>query len=436
MNRGLFGILTAILVLFILLEVSYQAYNAAHDEYTTETAQTFSSADTVSFKGLYVRSEEVIRKNYTGALSYTVGDGGKVASGSVVAYVYNSESDIERNLDIKALEDEVELLKSAQNPGTVLTAQPDFIASLINEEYQSVSSLLAKNDISDLRSHRDNLFRLMCIYQISVGQEENYDERIAALSAQAAQMRTARTGYKDTVTSPDSGYFVSFTDGFESKLRYDRTDELTREQIEEYIDKADDAAARPKSDVGRLIKGYNWKIAGIIDNSANVFNAGDTVKLSFASVSDEVTATIERLDDTEDPEHAVVILRCEEMTYSLVGMRCDNIRMTLHDFEGIRVPREALRFNKNNEKGCYVLWGKRVLFKKVEPIYECDEYLLSKLTSDENYVCVYDNIIIEGVDTAAYMANSDEEIRPNEDDEYPIEYYTNAAQTQGDEQDG
>ena len=113
----------------------------------------------------------------------------------------------------------------------------------------------------------------------------------------------------------------------------------------------------------------------------------------------------------------MLILRCDEMTYDLVQKRVERVEMTLNDFEGIRVPREALRFNKNNEKGCYVLWGQRVLFKKVDTIFEDNDYILSRITSDESYVCVYDDIIIEGVDTAAYMANSDEVVTVAENDE-------------------
>lgn len=127
-------------------------------------------------------------------------------------------------------------------------------------------------------------------------------------------------------------------------------------------------AGRSKNEIGKLIKGYNWKIAGIIDNSDSVYNPGDSVKLSFASTPDTVTAVIESLEPTDDPSEWVLILRCDEMTYDLVQKRVERVEMTLNDFEGIRVPREALRFNKNNEKGCYVLWGQRVLFKKVDTI--------------------------------------------------------------------
>ena len=58
-----------------------------------------------------------------------------------------------------------------------------------------------------------------------------------------------------------------------------------------------------------------------------------------------------------------------------------------------------------------------MLFKKVDTIFEDNDYILSRITSDESYVCVYDDIIIEGVDTAAYMANSDEVVTVAENDE-------------------
>ena len=238
-----------------------------------------------------------------------------------------------------------------------------------------------------------------------------------------------RKTYKKAITSDDSGYFVSYTDGYEKKLNLDDTSDITADVIKDVIaNEKSMRAGRSKNEIGKLIKGYNWKIAGIIDNSDSVYNPGDSVKLSFASTPDTVTAVIESLEPTDDPSEWVLILRCDEMTYDLVQKRVERVEMTLNDFEGIRVPREALRFNKNNEKGCYVLWGQRVLFKKVDTIFEDNDYILSRITSDESYVCVYDDIIIEGVDTAAYMANSDEVVTVAENDEE--ELYPHASVTE------
>lgn len=427
MENGIMKVLFVLLAGLILCSVFNSVYTNVTEEYKTQTAVIYSSADKVSFRGVYIRDESVIKKSYTGVLSYPISDGSKVANGSVVAYVYENESDIEINRKIQELSDEIDLLKAAQNPGTVLTADPAFISSLISQRYQSVATKLAKRDISDIKSQRDDLLTLMSIYQISVKQEDGYDDRIAELNGQIDELVKKRKNSKSEIVSPDSGYFVSSTDGYESVLTIDNSGKLSAETIKDVIaNESSVKASRDKNEIGKLVRGYNWKIAGVIDNSESVYNPGNTVKLSFASTPDTVTATIEALEPTEDPEEWVLILRCEEMTFDLVQKRVERVEMTLNDFEGIKVPREALRFNKNNEKGCYVLWGQRVLFKKVDPIFESEDYMLSRLTSNEEYVCVYDDIIIEGVDTAAYMANSDE-IAEEEEPEEEIPHYTEAA---------
>ena len=421
MGNRLINFLFVLVGTLIVIIISHQFLDKINSRYDIEVAGEYSSADTVSFKGLFIRDEEVINERFSGVLSYPVTDGGKVAKGSVVAYVYNSEKEIDTNRKIEELEDAEDLLRSAQNPGTVQTADPAQISSLISEEYQTITSLLAKNDIAELKAHRDNLFTLMCIYQIAVDQEHGYDQKIADLAAKQAELRKDQRDHRDAIQSPDSGYFVSYSDGFEKELTFDNADELTADKINDIIERVKQGSRG--EGLGKLIKGYDWKIAGVIDNSANIFNPGDKVTLSFASVSDKVRATIERLTDISDGK-AVVVLRCDEMTYNLVRLRTDKVNMTLHDFEGIRVPRSAVRFNRNNEKGCYVLWGQRVLFKKIDEIYENDEYLLSRITSDENYVCVYDNIIKNGVDTFAYLANVEEETTAQTEEEQKVEYFS------------
>ena len=429
-NNGIMRLLLILLALFILCAVFSQVYTSVREEYKTETAVIYSSADKVSFRGVYIRDESVIRKSYSGVLSYPVTDGSKVANGSVVAYVYGNEADIELNSRMDSIRQEIELVEAAQNPGTTLTAEPGFISSLISEKYQTVSTLLAKKDISDIKTHRDELLTLMSIYQISVKQEKDYDQRIAQLEQELAGLEAQKKNYTSTVTSPDAGYFVSYTDGYENSLKFDKAAEITADTIKDVIaNEKKVREGRSKNEIGKLIRGYNWKIAGIIDNSGSVYNPGNEVKLSFASTPDTVTAVIEALEPTDNPQEWVLVLRCDEMTYDLVQKRTERVEMTLNDFEGIRVPREAIRFNKNNEKGCYVLWGQRVLFKKIDPIFEDSGYILSRITSDENYICVYDDIIIEGVDTAAYMANSDETEEPAEVDEIEIYSQTSASET-------
>ncbi len=408
-NDNLMSVISVLFAICLIALVFHQAYDTVTEEYTTETALSYSSADTISFRGVYIRDESVINEYINGVLCYEVSDGSKVGNGSVIANVYSSENEIEIVEQIEAVREEISLLESAQNPGTTSTAEPQFIADLISEDYQSLTTALAKSSVSDIADLRDNILTHMCIYQISIGKENNYNTRINNLYSELSTLLSKQVSAKKTIYSSDSGYFVSYTDGYESELNTDMTDELTVADIKEIIANGGTKASSSTIEIGKLVKGYNWKIAGVIDNSAHVYNAGDEVTLSFSSVSDVVTAIIERLDETENEDEYIIVLRCEEMTHDLVQKRVERVEMTLNDFEGIKVPRNAIRFNQNNEKGVYVLWGQRVLFKKLDVIFESDDYVLSKITADEDYVCIYDEIILEGVDTADYMANLDDD---------------------------
>ena len=61
------------------------------------------------------------------------------------------------------------------------------------------------------------------------------------------------------------------------------------------------------------------------------------------------------------------------------------------------MPREAIRFNSKKEKGVYVILGQDVQFKKIDIVYEGEDYVLSKNTSNEDYLLLYDQILLEAV---------------------------------------
>ena len=83
-------------------------------------------------------------------------------------------------------------------------------------------------------------------------------------------------------------------------------------------------------------------------------------------------------------------------------------------YEGLKVPREAIRFadvketytdENGNEKeklmtskGVYIRKGEQVLFKKIDVRFEGNDYVLSKVHPESEYLQLYDDIMLEGVD--------------------------------------
>ncbi len=394
MNTITVRILVFFLSLFILITVSSQISLQFDDDYVTETAVIYSSAEKVTFQGIYVRNETVINDSVNGVLSYPNPDGSKIANGSVVAYVYGSENDIFINQRIEKLKEEVELLESAQNPGTTAVAEPEFISSFIDEQYQTIAFLIAENDLENLAEERKKLQTLMGIYQIVINEETDFNNEIDRLNAEIRELEKRKRSPKSVITSDITGYFISYTDGFEGKLSPESVGNITVDEIEDIISNSKNSEKR--NVVGKIVDGYEWKMVGIVNSKKTMFNVGSSVTVNFASTPDSVTAVIEDIIETDNPEKSIIVLSCDELTYNLVQRRVERVEIILNDYEGIKVPRKAIRFNKNNDKGVYILLGQRIAFKKIEPIYECDEYILSQITSDDDYISVYDDIICEG----------------------------------------
>lgn len=397
-------VLVLILSIFMLVTVFHQFVQVFEDDYTTETATVYSSAEKVTFNGVYVRNETIVSGRKNGVLSYPSSDGSKVAKDSVVAYVYRSANDIYINQQIESLKNEVEILKKEQSPGTTVVAQPEFISSLIDEKYRTITTLAARNDLSSLRSESDDFQMLTGIYQIVIGEETDYNDRIEQLEKQIKLLEAKQNNPIDIITVPNSGYFISYVDGYEDILSTNKLSSITADDIKEVI-KNDgyNAAKVSKKAVGKIVDDYEWDLVGIVNPKDASFNPGKEVKVKLSSTPDLLTAKITDVIETDDPEECVIVLSCEKLNFNLVQYRTERVEIILDDFNGIKVPREAVRFNKNNEKGVYVLLGQRIAFKKVDVIYECDEYLLSAITSDTSYISVYEDIILSGEIPAEVM---------------------------------
>ena len=89
-------------VLLVLLSASVIAtfgtiiFHLVDTSYETETAMRAKADESKFFEGVYVRDETVLTYSDTGAISYQVPDGGKIAVNDVIAEIYPDESTIEK----------------------------------------------------------------------------------------------------------------------------------------------------------------------------------------------------------------------------------------------------------------------------------------------------------------------------------------------------
>lgn len=399
-----------VLILFVVIFISI-VYNFRNKESNTESALIAEVTDARQFKGVFIRDEIPVTYNGNGVLSYKVSDGGKLGKGSIIAEAYPDENQIAINRQIESLSKELAILEKIQNPGTLESAQPSSVSAGIEESYRSLLLCRDTGNREAFETSKEDLIVRMSTYQIITNEVSGFDQQISDIEAELQQLKDKSVKPVETVSSDRPAYFVSYCDGYEGELTSKNLDALTIGRIGEITD---DKQSDP-SVVGKLVEGYNWYIAGVVDNSRKEYNIGSNVKIRLESSSEYVDAVIYNIRDEGDPEQSIIILECSLFNYDLVQHRTEQVEIIMGEnyrgLKGLKVPREAIRFEKQKKvdesgepageesvKGVYILKGEQIEFKKIDVIYEGSDYVLSEIHEDDrSYLALYDDIMTEGV---------------------------------------
>jgi len=400
-----------VLILFLTVFVSI-FYNNGGRDYETESALMMQSTASSVTNGVFIRDETVVRYNGDGAVSYSVPDGGKLGNGSVIAEIYPSAEQIQINQQISSLEDELNLLKKIQNPGTIESAQPSSLSVLIQEQYRNLAYYRDLKNYSKIGDKEENLLIYMSTYQLLTDSSVNFTDRISDITSKINTLREKTVKPSDKIISDCSAYFVSYCDGYEEELTKSGVKNLTLE----YLKGVSDRKLSDANIIGKTLDSYEWYVAGIVDNTNKTYEAGQNIKIKTESAPDEYNAVIEDIWDEGNPAESIIIVSSDEFNYNLVQHRCERTEIIKGVYNGLKVPRKAIRFkyisetvedDKGNEKevsrkykGVYILQGEQVVFRKIDVIYEGSDYVLSNSEPDPKetgYLALYDDIIVEGL---------------------------------------
>ena len=410
-------------VLLVLLSASVIAtigtifYHFIDTSYETETAIRATADESKFFEGVYIRDEKVLTYSGTGAVSYQIPDGGKIAVNDVIAEIYPDESAIEKEQQINMLQSKLDVLERISNPGTLEQAQPADLSRQISQYYEKIVQCRDKEDLDDMTAAQQQFIESCSTYQIVISKGTvSFAQQISDLTAQIQTLQSEQETPIDTVTSDSSAYFVSHTDGLESTLTAEKLSDITPDQIRQVIqDSKDNQNETNPNIVGKSIAQYGWYMLGIIDNKDQKYQVGDAVKIRLMTSSATADATIQELRNTDEDGKVMVVLYSDTLTSDFVQNRTEDVEMVLGEYEGIKVPRNAIRFKDIEEtvtdeetgeektetvncRGVYVQDGEKIEFRRLDVVYEGSDYVLSKLNASDGYLMLYDSIIVEGID--------------------------------------
>ena len=391
-NPGKF-ISIAVSVLLIAY-VAYNIFNLIYDPVKTERALKVRVDDSITVAGVALRSERIVDTSSSGIVDYLVSDGSRVAKGERIANIYASASGADVEERLRETEAEISRLEAALGAqGSGVDAYS--IETNIRSGLAKLADACREGKLRNADSVMDEVLTGFNMRQVVQGKVGGFAARLEELKAERDRLKEKRVGEYDTVTSPDSGFFVSYTDSFEDAVDYDRITELTPKEISELCEKTPEVS--DGSGTGKLIDQYEWfYVAPISEDDAKRLEAGKTLPVRVSSsLAYEIYFTVEKLEKDDDGNCAV-IFSCNNINNELACVRVDRATLRLNSYSGVRVSADALRV-VDGEQGVYIARGQKVAFRKVDPIYTGDGYIVSRIKKDDpTMLQLYDDVIIGG----------------------------------------
>ncbi|MFI3169531.1 MAG: HlyD family efflux transporter periplasmic adaptor subunit [Faecalibacterium sp.] len=418
LSRAFFVFLFAVVV-YLFLQITI----ITNPSYTYETVIEYSYTDSITAKG-YVLFEETFVEG-SGNIGYLVEEGDRVSKGQTVAEYYTSDSERTLRLQLEETNAEIALLENSENTAGNL------VNNLVTQRNTAVYALLEQLDKGnyDTQDGESSFLLAQNKLQITTGDATDFSQRIDLLTEQSQTFTQALETLVE-ITAPTNGYFVS-KDAAQF-LSY-TMDDLLAMSIADFADSVGiNQQVNTDNIVGKVVSNYTWYFVGVcsIEESSR-FTEGSTLTLSFPDKTDTLfPATVVSVEQDQASDLMRVTLVCEYIGADALALGQETAEIIFKTYEGLRVPLAAVRMQAEEVlqpveeevgegadteeatlvepvvigeeyiKGVYVAYNGLAKFRKIEILYQTDEYILVPFTdeSDISEVRLYDQVIISGVD--------------------------------------
>lgn len=398
-NNFVLGLISVVMFLALGTYFCVYIFGYFNNNYSTETAISYTVGQSYSGKGLIVREETLLTTNEA-FVTLNAADGEKVPAGSAVATAYSTASQQSLADQINQIDLEITQLQSSLeleelDKGEITRG------TVIKQRIMQMNYAIARNETDSVG---ENIVALKSLL-ISVNQEET-SSMIAKLISERNDLQAELGSAGKAITSDNSGIFSSIIDGFES-VSPSTLDNISAENLKSLISggKSGDSAA-----TGKLVTGIKWYFAAVLPSSeAEKLSALKAQAENGTSPSVEaliggigsgeaLEMTIERADTLENGE-CVVVLSCNNSLGDTLSARITECEIIYESYTGIRVSKEAVRTNEDGEKYIYTEKALQAEMHIVEIVYEQDGYYLVKSDAgDNNPLLEGAKIIVEATD--------------------------------------
>lgn len=364
---------TKLIMLFLLLAVfvyfGVQGYRYLVNPTTTTLTYRYHTEDSIQLNGYVVRSETVIDGDDT-LLELTHAEGERVAAGKPLAVVYRSQEALEQAQELERLTHQLEQLQYAQSAASDTEAALR-LDSDIRSDVITLRASCSSGSYAALDTLTDELKTTVLKREYAYRGGDDLSERITALSAQVSAASAAVRSSTSRINAPFAGTYSAVVDGYESVL----TPEVLKTMTPAEYDAL--APTQTSSTVGKLIDGDRWYfVTTLAENDCSHLSENQRLTLRMASGVDfDLPVRVERISRAENGRCVLVLTGSNYLTY-ITLLREQNAELIFSSYDGLRIPKNALRVDENGTTGVYCLVGLTAYFKPVTVLYQGEDFCL------------------------------------------------------------
>lgn len=372
--------------------IIHQLVSIFYKPISTENAYFYTANEGFNITGIIIRNESLVKTNKEGVMHYMIPDGHRISNGGTIANIYNDEASSITLSRIEVVKEKINDIESIIAQNNIQAANLDVANTNIDNKFNDMIFSSSSGDFSLIAEKSGYLLTALNKRQAILGNTTDFSNQLNSLNSELNSLESKLTNPIGKIKASKSGYFISKTDGYESSFNIEDLSTITPEYLKNFSKKTYE-----NNVVGKIVSDYEWYIAANVSvNDSLNFKEGDSLSIhTTVNTSPTLSATVKKINISNDGTDAVIIFACSDMNSELAAMRSGAMTVVKQEFSGLRVPKNAIRF-VDSVRGVFVVSGMQIKFTPVNIVFTGEDYVLCEKSDEEGALRLYDQVVVKG----------------------------------------
>lgn len=367
---------TVILWIFLAAIAAYLAYSVVSsltEPLTTATVIEYEAGAGCYTTGFVVRDEQVLTSSYDITV-ITCAEGAHVGANDAVATGYLSDGAQQRQSRIQSLQEQLTQLQYAYSAQSSLADQAA-LDEQIAGNLLSLAKFTARRDMNSAQDLSPELKGLVLRRLAGAGDSETIRTQLETVQDELSRLQSQAASDTRAITAGFAGTYSGVADGYETVLTPDVLPTLT---VQDY--NAVEPQSVPENAIGKIIRGSTWYyVTALPASELKDVKEGSYVQLLFArDVYDQIEMRVERVGQNE-AGYRLLVLSCSQYMQNVTLLRQQSADVVFNSYQGLRVPKDAVRVDEAGKTGVYTLEGATARWKPITILHDNGESYVVEL---------------------------------------------------------